>query len=193
VFAFNPVEDCVNRETRMKRFAGIAAVFAACAVMGTGISVQSAEEPPFGGAKSVATAKALWQALEAQKFVGADRINVQPFEGKQPHGAIQQVLSHALKLDDRTAKVIVKVNHGGEGASVASVYEDPNEYLRAYTVMYKMADGYDPAGKDWFWAKYDSDGALDKSPDGKPLAGRVVMCIACHKATGGDDLETLTK
>jgi hypothetical protein len=177
----------------MNRLAGITALIAACAVMVLGVAVQSADEPPFGGPKSVATAKTLWQALEKQKFVGPGRINVQPFEGNQPHGAIQQVVSGPITVDGRTAKVIVKVNHGGEGATVASVYADPNKNLRAYTVMYKMLEGYDPAAKDWFWAKYAPDGALDNSPDGKPLAGRVVMCVACHKATGGDDLETLTK
>ena len=161
--------------------------------MGTGVAVQSADGLPFGGHNSVATATELWQALEKKKLVGPERINVLPFEGNQPHGAIQQVLSGLLTLDGRTAKVIVKVNHGGEGATLASVYADPNENLRAYTVMYKMAEGYDPGAKDWFWAKYAPDGALDKSPDGKPLAGRIVMCIACHKAIGGDDLETLTK
>lgn len=176
----------------MRGSTGIAALIAACVMMGTGVAVHSADEPPFGGPKSVSTAKTLWQALEKQKFVGPERINVWPFEGKQPHGAIQQVVSGPITVDGRTAKAIVKVNHGGEGATVGSVYADPNQNLRAYTVMYKMAEGYDPAANDWFWAKYAPDGALDKSPDGKPLAGRVMMCVACHKAIGGDDLETLT-
>ena len=177
----------------MNYLAGISAFIAASAVMVVGVAVRSEDEPPFGGPKSVATAKTLWQALEKQKFVGPERVNVQPFEGKQPHGAIQQVLSGSVTVGDRSAKVIVKVNHGGEGTTVQSVYADPNENLRAYTVMYKMPEGYDPTAKDWFWAKYAPDGALDNSPDGKPLAGRIAMCIGCHKATGGDDLETLTK
>ena len=167
-------------------------------VMGTGMAITTAQEKPFGDPENVAFAQSLWSAMKNYRLVGPNRINVQPFEGNEPHGAIQQVLSRPLKVNGRTAKVIVKVNHGGEGVTVESVYANPNKNLGAYTVMYKMEAGYDPENKDWFWAKYTPNGGLAKNPKGMLLAGRVAKgmpkgCIACHTATGGDDLEVLTK
>jgi len=63
--------------------------------------------------------------------------------------------------------------------------------------MFKREAGYDEENRDWFWAKYLPDGALDRNPAGIELAGRVAKgmdagCIACHTALGGEDLETLT-
>ena len=62
--------------------------------------------------------------------------------------------------------------------------------------MFKREAGYDEENRDWFWAKYLPDGALDRNPAGIELAGRVAKgmdagCIACHTALGGEDLETL--
>lgn len=167
-------------------------------VIGVGASITGAQEKPFGDPKNTAFAKSLWTEMKKYRLVGPNRINVRPFEGNEPHGSIQQVLSRPLTVDGRTAKVIVKVNHVGDGISISGVYANPNKNLGAYTVMYKMAPGYDPENKDWFWAKYKPDGQLNKNPKGMLLAGRVAKgmtkgCIACHTATGGADLETLTE
>jgi hypothetical protein len=170
-------------------FAAIAAVFS--------FSV-AASAAPFGNKDDVSFAKDLWSALQKAEFVGPNRINVRPFEGNEPHGATQQVLGKILTVGARTGKVIVKANHGGKGASVATVYDNPNKYLGAYTVMFKREAGYDSKNKDWFWAKYNKDGILMKNPKGMQLAGRVAKgaekgCIFCHTAAGGADLETLTE
>jgi hypothetical protein len=153
---------------------------------------------PFGGKQDASFAKKIWDALAAKHIVGPDRINVRPFEGHEPHGAIQQVWGTTVTIDGRTAKVLVKANHGGKGASVQSVYDNPNKYLGAYTVMFKREKGFDPENKDWFWAKYTPKGTLAKNPKGMMLAGRVAKgmdkgCIACHSGAGGEDLETLTE
>lgn len=156
-----------------------------------------ADEPVFGGETDVSFAKSLWSSMVDNKLVGQEAINVYPFKGNQPHGAIQQVLDTNITVEGRTARVIVKRNHGGEGISPESIYSDPVTNLEAITVMFKREAGYDDDNLDWFWAKYTSDGTLDVNPKGAQLAGRVakganVGCIACHTAIGGADLETLT-
>ena len=154
-------------------------------------------KPFFGGEQDVAYAKKLWSALENEKLVGTDSINSFPFKGNQPHGAIQQVIDSSIMLDGASRRVIVKHNHGGPGADVKSVYANPRQYLKAITVMLQREDGYDAENRNWFWAKYTPDGGIDKNPTGALLAGRIgkggsLGCIACHKAIGGADLETLT-
>ena len=52
--------------------------------------------------------------------------------------------------------------------------------------------------KTGFGQKYNAKSELDKNPKGAKIAGRFMKgaekgCIACHTATGGADLETLTK
>lgn len=151
----------------------------------------------FGGNADIDFANKLWSALETARLVGPDRINVQPFEGNEPHGAIQQAYATTVAVGGRVARVLVKANHGGPGIDVSAVYDNPNKHLGAYTVMFKREAGYDPENQDWFWAKYNPSGQLDKNPKGAAIAGKFMKgkdkgCIACHTATGGDDLETLT-
>ena len=158
----------------------------------------TASAAPFGNKEDISFAKSLWSALEKAEFVGPKRINVRPFEGNEPHGAIQQVLGKVITVAGKTGKVLVKVNHGGKEASVATVYDNPNKFLGAYTVMFKREAGYDPENKDWFWAKYNKSGGLMTNPKKMQLAGRVAKgaekgCIFCHVAAGGEDLETLTE
>ena len=129
--------------------------------------------------------------------MGSNAINVFPFNGNQPHGAIQQVIDSDISVNGQMGRVIVKRNHGGSGADLKSVYANPERYLKAVTVMFKRESGYDDENLNWFWAKYTPAGDIDKNPKGVSLAGRIgkggsVGCIACHKALGGKDLETLT-
>ncbi len=152
---------------------------------------------PFGGKGDVAFAKDLWAAMEKAKLVGANAINVRPFKGNEPHGAIQQVLDTKITVRGRTARVIVKRNNGGKGVTVQSVYDDQFKDLKAITVMFKRKKGYDSDNLDWYWAKYTPKGGLAKNPKGMMLAGRVAKgaskgCIACHTVAGGADRETLT-
>jgi len=158
----------------------------------TGVSQANATDP-FGGDADVTFAKKLWATLKAQKLVGPDRINVQPFKGNEPHGAIQQVLGTTITIDGRTAKAIVKANHGGKDISVGSVYSHPNKNLGAYTVMFKREEGYDTKNQNWFWAKYTPTGELAKTPKKANIAGRFPGCIGCHTGAGGSDMETLTQ
>ena len=152
---------------------------------------------PFGNKEDVKFARELWQVLKKNKMVGQNRINVRPFAGNEPHGAIQQVLGSRVTVAGRKARVLVKANHGGKGLEIEHVYSSPNKFLKAYTVMFKREAGYDPQNKDWFWAKFDTKGELMRNPKKMLLAGRVAKgmdkgCIACHTAAGGTDLEVLT-
>ena len=178
-----------------KKMAIAGTMAAATATMA--LSVATAADGPFGGKDDIAFAQTLWATLMSERLVGPNRIHVQPFEGNEPHGAIQQVLGTDISINGRTAKAIVKVNHGGPDVDVRAVYDNPNQFVGAYTVMFKREDGYDPENKNWFWAKYKPTGELDLSPKGAAIAGRFmkgadVGCIACHTAIGGADLETLT-
>lgn len=176
---------------------------AVLAVAGLGLSVfgaglaGSASHAPFGGEEDTAYAEKLWAVLDENRLVGDDAIKVWPFDGNEPHGAIQEVLATNATIDGHTGRLLVKRNHGGEGVTVEAVYDNPTEHLAAITVMFKREEGYDPENQDWFWAKYLPSGELDKNPKGVQLAGRVAKgmdqgCIACHTGAGGADLEVLT-
>ena len=171
--------------------------FAIATVLHVG-AASAQEMKAFEVDEDVAFAMKLWTVLESEKFVGPNRIHAQPFEGNPPHGGIQQVLGTDVNVDGRTVRVLVKANHGGEGISVESVYDNSNKNLGAYTVMFKRENGYDDENQNWFWAKYNAKGELDKNPKGAKIAGHFVKgaekgCIACHTATGGADLKTLTE
>ncbi|KHF25126.1 hypothetical protein JV46_09690 [Solemya velum gill symbiont] len=172
----------------------------AASILMLGQSSVAQETAPafFGGPDDVSYAEKLWDSLEENQLVGRDAINVFPFAGNQPHGAIQQVLDKEIVVDGKASRVIVKRNHGGANISVKSIYSDPVSNLKAVTVMVKREAGYDSDNLDWFWAKYTAAGNLDNNPKGTLLAGRIgknasAGCIACHRAIGGEDLETLTE
>lgn len=171
------------------------AVLVASAMLWSGSAL--AMGAPFGNKEDVKFAKELWQVLKKNKMVGKERINVRPFEGNEPHGAIQQVLGFTITVAGRKGRALVKANHGGKGLEIEHVYSNPNKFLKAYTVMFKREAGYDPQNKDWFWAKFNTKGELMRNPMKMLLAGRVAKgmekgCIACHTAAGGADLEVLT-
>ncbi len=50
---------------------------------------------------------------------------------------------------------------------------------RGMSVMYKAPPGYDPEGRDWFWARVEDDVVTD--------SGRVSWCSSCHAAAYNSD------
>jgi hypothetical protein len=57
-------------------------------------------------------------------------------------------------------------------------------------ILYRVK-GYDPRNGDWYWMKYNEDGTVVRTAQAegnKPLAGRVMGCIDCHRKAGGNDL-----
>lgn len=97
------------------------------------------------------------------------------YPGKTPHGAYLKMYANGIALKAaREGKpmpdgaIIVKENYGKD-----------KKTLMAITPMYKVS-GYNPAGGDWWWAKY--------GPDGKVMAsGKVKGCINCHRAQMAND------
>jgi len=147
---------------------------------------------PFGGPEDVDYAKKLWGAMQSAGLLGDNGIMSTPYKGQHPHGAVLDTIETELKVGSNNGVLIVKRNYGGDGVSKSSVADDPAKFLKALTVMYKRK-GYDADTRDWFWAKYLADGALDKNPKGMMRAGKVAKgapqgCIACHTAAPGDDM-----
>lgn len=162
------------------------AVLAACA------TTASSQMQPFGDEDSIRYAERLWSAMEAADLAGPGALVSKPYQGQHPHGAVLDTIEGTLSVGGHTGTLIVKRNYGGEGVSIDKVYNDPDRWLGAVTVMFKRESGYDPDNKNWFWAKYLPDGSLDKNPKGAALAGRVAKgmnagCIACHTGAPGGD------
>ena len=57
----------------------------------------------------------------------------------------------------------------------------PSVMARVY-----RSKGYAPDSGDWHWTKYEPDGEVS-TMKGMRVAGRVNMCIECHKSAGGGD------
>ena len=89
------------------------------------------------------------------------------YRGDEPHGAllttfVNQGAYHGIK--NKTAM--------GDGAIIVQENYSADKRFLNLSVMYKIK-GYNPAGGDWFWARYGPDGKIVAS--GKPGA-----CIDCH-------------
>ncbi len=125
-------------------------------------------------------AQVLWTRMVGLRMVGDHAIVSRPYVGKNPHGAILDYLQTDVEMAGRDAPLMVKKNFGGKGIFIGKVWADPQPYLKDITVMYKREAGYDAAHQDWFYANYAPDGAVK-------AAGRVEMCISCHKKAPGDD------
>ena len=101
------------------------------------------------------------------------------YEGQSPHGAYLKMYVNRVAESDVERlphkSIIVKENYGPD-----------QKTLGAVTVMYKVKD-YDPQHNDWYWIKYQPDGTVAQTPDGKPIAGRFASCINCHEDSDGGD------
>ncbi len=162
----------------------------ACAI-GLSGGTALAQDMPFGSADDAAYAQLLWDAMQAQKLVGAGMIRSAPYEGTDPHGMMLETFYTSASIKGHEGDLVVKRNFGPEGVTEDEVLRDPEHHLGAITVMFRREAGYDPEDHDWFWVKFLPDGSLDKAPNGVSLAGMVGKgmdsgCIACHSAAEGD-------
>ncbi|MGC2063479.1 MAG: cytochrome P460 family protein [Thermodesulfovibrionales bacterium] len=96
------------------------------------------------------------------------------YKGTEPHGALLTTfVNNAAYFSAKKKKgmddgsIIVKENYTADKKFVA------------LSVMYKIK-GYNPAGGDWFWAKYAPDGTVEAS-------GKVKACIDCHSKRSDND------
>jgi len=89
------------------------------------------------------------------------------YPGKEPHGSL------LTTYVNETAYSSIKSRKGmADGSIIVKENYTSDKKFVALTVMYKLK-GYNPAGGNWFWAKY--------GPDRKALAsGKVEACLKCH-------------
>lgn len=141
------------------------------------ISQEKKMDMPFGGKMDVEFAEKAWKAME-----GYDKwlIQSEMVPGKSPHGKFIKLYYSMINVDEKPYHVIIKDNFM------------PDKKLAAVTVMIQREDGYDADNNNWFWVKYNPDGSIDKNDKDMAMAGRVAKgmdmgCIACHKASPGND------
>lgn len=106
------------------------------------------------------------------------------YPGRAPHGAFLNNYVNDIAANSIAAATDIAAQHGmADGSIVVNENYGPDKTLAALTVMYRVKN-FNPAGGDWFWAKYEPDGTVDAS-------GAVTLCIDCHaNAKGNDDLFT---
>lgn len=136
-------------------------------------------QAPFGTDEHRRYGDRLWDRLEERNLVGDGAMMAMPYEGTSPHGEVLVTLEHELELGGETGALLVKRNYGGNGATIESVGNNPQEYLASITVMYQRS-GYDRENNDWFFAKYLPDGSYDSAPNGNALVGSPTGCVTCH-------------
>jgi hypothetical protein len=88
-------------------------------------------------------------------------------EGTEPHGTFVKVYVNNIAY-----KSLKKVKGFNNNSIVLQENYTHSKKLDTVTVMYKVK-GYNPAGGNWFWAKYDKN--LNVLAEGK-IAG----CLDCH-------------
>lgn len=132
--------------------------------------------------KPGAAGKELWDYLAKKEY--AKKFTLWPgkeklYKGAEPHGALLTTYVNKKALEAIQGKKGVLP----AGSIVVKENYTPEKKLAAITVMYKV-DKYNPEANDWFWAKYNPDGSIDKE-------GKVAGCIGCHaKAKDNDYLFT---
>ncbi len=97
------------------------------------------------------------------------------YQGKEPHG----MLLTTYVSEDAKKIINKKAGEFDYGAFIVKENYKPDKTLAAVTVMYKVK-GYNPEAGDWFWAKYNPDGSIDKE-------GKVGGCINCHRNASDND------
>ena len=96
------------------------------------------------------------------------------YQGKEPHGSLLTTYVNSIAL-----KSIKKQKGMANNSIIVKENYTQDKKLAAVTVMYKVK-GYNPAGGDWFWAKYD--------PEFNILAeGMVKGCLNCHGSAKTND------
>ncbi len=147
------------------------------------------QEKPFGGAEDVAFAKKVWKAIDGYEDW---KLTTPIYPGQSPHGKFLRLYSTWVKIGDKSYPIIIKDNYGGRGVTKEAIQADREKWLKAVTIMLQREAGYDSDNQNWFWAKYGTDGTIEKNPMGMQLAGRVAKgmdkgCISCHSQAAGKD------
>ena len=134
-----------------------------------------------------AFADQLWQALVASRLAGPNAILSVPYARQgEAHADTLITLEAQITVGAVTGTAIVKKSFGEPGATREAIMSDPARYLSDITVMFQREAGFDASNQNWFWAMYAPSGMVGEM-DGMNMAGRVGMCIECHRAAPGND------
>ncbi len=121
----------------------------------------------------------LWKSLSQSQYeVNWHYIPGKPpgfYKGTQPHGFYLRTYVNNIAYD----AIQAKAGQYPDGAIIVKENYTPDKTLASITVMKKIA-GYDPAGGDWFWAKYNPDGSV-------AAEGKLQSCASCHARVKGQD------
>jgi len=96
-------------------------------------------------------------------------------QGTSPHGWVQIWYSNNIKSLAGKDKFDSPVPVGT--ISIKPYIMEDREGIDGYAVMIKKEKGYDPENGDWHYEMRDVDGKLKE----KPPAGKIRMCIECHR------------
>ncbi len=100
-------------------------------------------------------------------------------KGTSPHGTQQTWYSSNVK--DVTTKSTFTVPEGTVAIKEYDVAGDGTK--DGFAVMIKKAAGYDAANNDWYYEMRGIDGTVATTP----AAGKIEMCITCHKKAAASD------
>ena len=104
------------------------------------------------------------------------------YPGNEPHGMLLTTYLNPTALDALNGDAAAMP----AGAVIVKENYMPDSTLAAITVMVK-APGYNPDHNYWFFSKHLPDGALDRTPEGMPMEGRLTGCQSCHAARAAND------
>ena len=104
------------------------------------------------------------------------------YTGQEPHGMLLTTYLNTTAMEALQGDAAVMP----PGAILVKENYTPDSTLAAVTVMYKVTD-YNPDHNDWFFSKHLADGALDTTPNGAPMEGRLAGCQNCHGAQQAND------
>jgi hypothetical protein len=139
--------------------------------------------PPAPAQTSDTTAAGLWAALQSSNYrnwemwPGKEEL----YDGAEPHGALL-----TMYVNVRTREALASGDTiMPPGALIVLENFAADSTLVAITAMYKAA-GYDAEGGDWFWARWNPDGAPE-------VSGRADVCKACHSVSAARDFLMTTR
>jgi hypothetical protein len=118
------------------------------------------------------TPESLWAHLQATDYRSWPLYpgTTELYTGTEPHGMLLTTYVNRIAHDALTNGAATLP----AGAIIVKENYMPDSTFDASTVMHKVP-GYAPQNGDWYWAKYDPNGAVDD-------AGRAPMCQECHAA-----------
>lgn len=102
-----------------------------------------------------------------------------PVKGSSPHGTAQ--IWYSSNVKDLLNKASFTAPEGTVSIKEFDMLGDGTK--RGIAVMIKKPAGYDPANGDWYYDMRDMTGAIMADPP----AGKIEMCINCHKGFASTD------